>query len=772
MTYKFYLLLAFNLILLSIVTIGYNYQSFAQDLQTQTENTSIYYGCASYDGAVHCDRMHNKIESYEITSNSSRIYNSTDIPRYVQGVEGGALEMQSTKLKYITFPNTSLISPNQFSISFWIKGISIPNLPEGPEIGYIVSQIDPDQKAGWEFVTSNMTDVLNQSVHLAVYNSEGKRFPSPDVPIFNNNTFTHITGTFDGSSVRIYKDGILFGETKFNGTYNNYTAIPITIGAKSDSTMQFYWSGAIDDLQIYNTVLSLDEINDLIKNLNFTTSIPSKKLIGHWSFNSNLDDISGNDYHGQEYTLISSMVFAPDGRLFISEKDTGNVKIMKDGTVNSEPFVKISDYYSSWEQGLLGLAVDPAFDQNHFIYLYYTSLDNKTGDPFNRLVRFTDVNSEGINKTILMERIPASNGYHSGGALAFGPDEKLYVTVGDATQDTNCGSLLNSTGESCAAQNTSSLLGKVLRINKDGTIPADNPFPGSPVYSIGHTNMYGIAFDKNGFGLLTENGGSLYDEINTNEKGGNYGAPTDQLLNINPELSSNSIQPLRAYHIAKCLTQVVYYDGDEVPHLKDKFLIGNLAADYFEGHIYALQFDKTKQQIVKEEVIKISNPSNNEVVTLAISPKGEIYYGTYTINKLDSVNIHDERQIIFPIEINYSSLSSVGDINGLYMNLPSNIMTIDINTKINNDNLQNKTTSDSILNANFSIKIPKDLLNNITSLTALFSDGSTNNDVLKSIEYNIQELPTSNHTMVNILLKEPGDYRISISGKNATVNEI
>ncbi len=772
MTYKFYLLLTFNLILLSIVTIEYNYQSFAQDLQTQAENTSIYYSCASYDGTVHCDRMPNKFESYEITSNSSRIYNSTDIPKYVQGVEGSALEMQSTKLKYVTFPNTSLISPNQFSISFWIKGISIPNLPESPEIGYIVSQIDPNQKGGWEFVTSNMTDLLNQSVHLTLYNSEGKRFSSPGVPIFNNNTYTHITGTFDGSSVKIYKDGILFGETKFNGTYNNYNAIPITIGAKSDSTMQFYWSGAIDDLQIYNTVLSIDEIKDLFKNLNFTTSITSKKLIGHWSFNSNLDDISGNDYHGQEYTLISSMVFAPDGRLFISEKDTGNVKIMKDGTVNSKPFVKISDYYSSWEQGLLGLAVDPAFDQNHFIYLYYTSLDNQTGDPFNRLVRFTDVNNEGTDKTILIDRIPASNGYHSGGAVAFGPDEKLYVTVGDATQDTNCGSLFNSTGESCAAQNTSSLLGKVLRINKDGTIPADNPFPGSPVYSIGHRNMYGIAFDKNGFGLLTENGGSLYDEINTNEKGGNYGAPTDQLLNIDPELSSNSIQPLRAYHLAKCLTQVVYYDGDGVPHLKDKFLIGNLAADYFEGNIYALQFDKTKQQIVKEEVIEISNPSNNEVVTLAISPKGEIYYGAYTISKLDSVDSHDERQIIFPIEINYSSLSSVGDINGLYMNLPSNTMTIDINTKINNDNLQNKTTSNSILNANFSIKIPKDLLNNITSLTALFSDGSINNEVLKNIEYNIQELPTSNHTMVNILLKEPGDYRISIAGKNATVNEI
>ena len=162
MTHKILLLLAFHLILLLVVTIEHNYQSIAQDLSTRAQNTTAYYGCASYSGStIHCDRMHNKFESYEIPSNSSRIYNSTDIPNYVEGVEGNALEMQSTKLKYIDFSNTSLISPKQFSISFWIKGISIPNLPEGPEIGYIVSQIDPNQKGGWEFVTSNMTDLLN-----------------------------------------------------------------------------------------------------------------------------------------------------------------------------------------------------------------------------------------------------------------------------------------------------------------------------------------------------------------------------------------------------------------------------------------------------------------------------------------------------------------------------------------------------------------------------------------------------------------------------------
>ena len=96
---------------------------------------------------------------------------------------------------------------------------------------------------------------------------------------------------------------------------------------------------------------------------------------------------------------------------------------------------------------------------------------------------------------------------------------RLYVSVGDATL-----------GE--PAQNTSLLYGKILRFNRDGTIPQDNPFPNSAVYTFGHRNVYGIAFDNNGTGLITENGEDLYDEINLIKKGGNYGHPNLQPMNI------------------------------------------------------------------------------------------------------------------------------------------------------------------------------------------------------------------------------------------------
>jgi glucose/arabinose dehydrogenase len=117
---------------------------------------------------------------------------------------------------------------------------------------------------------------------------------------------------------------------------------------------------------------------------------------------------------------------------------------------------------------------------------------------------------------VLIDNIPASRGFHSGGALAFGPDDKLYITVGDATEHEY-------------AQDPATLLGKTLRINRDGTIPKDNPFPNSPVYTLGHRNTFGVAFDwSTGLGILTENGDQAYDEVNLIEKGGNYGFPLYQ----------------------------------------------------------------------------------------------------------------------------------------------------------------------------------------------------------------------------------------------------
>jgi len=211
------------------------------------------------------------------------------------------------------------------------------------------------------------------------------------------------------------------------------------------------------------------------------------------------------------------MAFAPDGRNFLTERP-GRIRIVKDGQLQSEPWMSL-DVAAVGEGGLLGLALDPEFAENHYVYVAYTyrSAQDKLQ---NRLVRLREdlLTGKGVMDKVLLDGA-AGNSIHDGGRVKFGPDGKLYWTVGEA-------------GNPQLAQDLSSLNGKILRINPDGTIPADNPFPGSPVYSYGHRNPEGLAWQA-GTGRLyaTEHGpsggtgGTGQDEINYIEPGKNYGWP-------------------------------------------------------------------------------------------------------------------------------------------------------------------------------------------------------------------------------------------------------
>lgn len=204
-----------------------------------------------------------------------------------------------------------------------------------------------------------------------------------------------------------------------------------------------------------------------------------------------------------------SMVFLPDGDMLVTER-SGTVKRIGE---NGQAF-PISGVNETSEGGLLGLALHPQFSENNHVYLYFTTA---VGGLQNRVDQYVLHDDTLTHKRTIIGGIPAANN-HNGGGIAFGPDEKLYITTGDAAQ----GRL---------AQDTRSLAGKILRMNDDGSTPSDNPF-GNLVWSYGHRNPQGITWDAEGrmwsveHGPSGMDGGSGQDEINRIEKGVNYGWPT------------------------------------------------------------------------------------------------------------------------------------------------------------------------------------------------------------------------------------------------------
>ena len=202
--------------------------------------------------------------------------------------------------------------------------------------------------------------------------------------------------------------------------------------------------------------------------------------------------------------------FLPDGRLLVSERPGRLLVIGEDRQI-----IEISGVRHIGEGGLLGFALHPDFEKNRLVYLYLTSQEN--GQIVNRVERYRlDGTTLSQREVILTGIRGASN--HDGGRIAFGPDGMLYIGTGDAEQ-------------SQSAQDTNSLNGKILRVNDDGSIPADNPF-GNAVFSYGHRNVQGLAWDDEGRLWATEHGRSGVlsglDELNLIERGRNYGWPEIQ----------------------------------------------------------------------------------------------------------------------------------------------------------------------------------------------------------------------------------------------------
>jgi len=303
--------------------------------------------------------------------------------------------------------------------------------------------------------------------------------------------------------------------------------------------------------------------------------------------------------YGNEYVQILAtnlekpwaIGFAGD-KIFVTER-AGQVRVIESGVLLDDPLATLRTA-NVFGGGLLGIAVHPAFDSNHFIYVYYTY--EKDGTLWNKILRITELNNKLDAAKTIFDNIPGSV-YNNGGIIKFGPDGKLYVGTGSVSESSH------------GSQDIQSLEGKILRLNDDGTIPDDNPFSNSPVFSFGHMNPKGLGWNNEGSLFVTEMGPSKNDEINLVRSGGNYGWP-EQECSGNEEF----IDPIICYDPAIEPGGIVFYYGDKIK-LDNPLVLASLRA----SQLFNLEIDDE----VKSQTSILSGIGR--IRDVAIGPDDHLY---------------------------------------------------------------------------------------------------------------------------------------------------
>lgn len=261
-----------------------------------------------------------------------------------------------------------------------------------------------------------------------------------------------------------------------------------------------------------------------------------------------------------ELEIPWSIVFGPNEEMYFAERP-GYLKVLPKGAKEARLIAEVEDVVHAGEGGLMGLALHPNFVENGLIYLSHTY--KFKGGFANQVVRYRLYKEKLTERTTIVRHLPGAS-VHDGCRIRFGPDGKLYITTGDAA-------------DRKIAQDPSSLGGKILRVNDDGTIPADNPDKDSPIYALGFRNPQGIDWHP-GSGLLfeTEHGPSGFDgpgggdEVNIVVKGGNYGWP---VIHHRQEKEGYH-SPLLEYTPAVAPASGMFYAGNAFPQFRNNFFFG------------------------------------------------------------------------------------------------------------------------------------------------------------------------------------------------------
>jgi len=254
-----------------------------------------------------------------------------------------------------------------------------------------------------------------------------------------------------------------------------------------------------------------------------------------------------------------------ENRIFVTEKD-GMIRVIQNNTLLESPLatLRTADVFDG---GLLGITLHPNFSTNHLMYVFLTYEENNT--LWNKILQITESKNKLVNAETVLDKIPGSS-FTNGGFIKFGPDDKLYIGTGTVSEASHLPQDLNS------------LSGKILRINDDGTIPEDNPFDNSPVYSLGFRNPQGMTWDDSGNLFVAEFGPEKNDEINLIQAGKNYGWPEQQCSG-----NEKFEDAILCYDPSIEPGGILYYSGDSLD-FESSFIMASMRS----ANLYQLDFDE------------------------------------------------------------------------------------------------------------------------------------------------------------------------------------
>ncbi len=321
-----------------------------------------------------------------------------------------------------------------------------------------------------------------------------------------------------------------------------------------------------------------------------------------------------------------AFAWLPNKDMLVTERK-GRVRLIEKGKLRDGPVFTVPDVEPTGESGLMDISLHPDFAKNGFVYLAYSY--NKDGKQV-KVVRYIYRDNKFVEDKIIVDHVPGAPN-HAGMRCRFGPDGKLYVTTGEAT-DWNL------------AQKTDSIAGKTLRLNDDGTVPKDNPFVGKEgyrpeIWTIGNRNAQGLAFQpSSGLVFETEHGPSTFegrggggDEVNILEAGKNYGWPEIH----HKQTREGMVSPLLEYTPACAPGSAMFYNGSIFPTFKGNFFFGCLRGT----RIIRVVLDGRK--VVSQE--NLLEGSYGRIREMAEGPDGYIYFSTSNRDSRGSPAKDDDR---------------------------------------------------------------------------------------------------------------------------------